>query len=569
MKILPILVATLLACGSLAYADKAVSDLVKRANSRDVAAMRTLGMRLFNGAPGIPVQRGNALKWLNMAAEKDDVPSILFLADLYANGTHVSKSEKKAAELYLRADKLGSDKAAAKIAKLPVKYVEDWHERHARDGNYASALKLAEYYEAGEQAGSDTERARKYYKLAIESNRAKALKRMEKKKLPKGLLFWTVLAEEMKDEAAAMRLADAYSSGLGVPRDAKKGAKFYCIAASAGNETAREIVKSLPMADTIPWWRDRSEKGDADAAIKLVEAFETGDGVEKNQELAFEALDALMHSNKKAAEEFLATRSLARQEPYLRHRAKNRDDVDAMITLARAYEAGSGVSQSNAKAMEMYCLAAACGNSTALDKVKSRPVGEVLVWWERRAMAGETAAALRLGECYDKGLEGVPRNSARAATYYKMAADAGEEKAVAWMKEYNPGYKTPAEAAEANMGVMTRALQRLGITSPRFLTISGGRLSEKKVPLTEFADLETYAEYVLNMPVFQKVSSNRYFCRRNDQIICVEVPDHVNVTFADGEVVRGILVRNGEYTYENLAGYVRVIPQYVLVLGLN
>lgn len=110
-----------LCAGNTACAES-VGQLVTRAQHRDVAAMRTLGIRMYKGGyAGIPTNRKVGLQWLNMAAEKDDDVALLFLGDIYAKGFHVPMDKGKAEDYYRRAKAAGSQNADARLAKLGVK----------------------------------------------------------------------------------------------------------------------------------------------------------------------------------------------------------------------------------------------------------------------------------------------------------------------------------------------------------------------------------------------------------------------------------------------------------------
>ena len=292
MKILPLLITSVMALSSVAYADKAVANLVRRAQQRDVSAMRTLGIRMYKGgSPGIPTDRKVALTWLNMAADQKDEAALCFLGDIYAKGFHVSKNEKKAAEYYMEAARLGNSKAAEALDKIPVKYAEEWHVRNAEKGNFSSAMKLGMYYSDGEETPKDTERAQRFFKRAIRANRDKAVSKMEKKDMADAVEFWTVLADDFDDVGAALRLADAYNSGIGVSVDKKKSLRYYMIADDAGDETAREMLKSFPLEDTLEWWEKHARNGDADAALRLGKAYSTGqDGLRQSPDQALRYL---------------------------------------------------------------------------------------------------------------------------------------------------------------------------------------------------------------------------------------------------------------------------------------
>lgn len=109
----------LAACGTASA--ESVGQLVSRAQHRDAAAMRTLGIRMYKGGyAGIPTDRKTGLQWLNMAAEKNDVVALLFLGDIYAKGFHVPMNKRKAEDYYRRAKQYGSQNADDRLAKLGV-----------------------------------------------------------------------------------------------------------------------------------------------------------------------------------------------------------------------------------------------------------------------------------------------------------------------------------------------------------------------------------------------------------------------------------------------------------------
>lgn len=117
-----LLAACMALCAGNTACAESVGQLVTRAQHRDVAAMRTLGIRMYKGGyAGIPTNRKTGLQWLHMAAEKDDDVALLFLGDIYAKGFHVPMDKGKAEDYYRRAKAAGSQNADARLAKLGVK----------------------------------------------------------------------------------------------------------------------------------------------------------------------------------------------------------------------------------------------------------------------------------------------------------------------------------------------------------------------------------------------------------------------------------------------------------------
>lgn len=120
-KYVVLAVCMVLAASGVASAES-VGQLVSRAQHRDVAAMRTLGIRMYKGGyVGIPTDRKTGLQWLNMAAEKNDDVALLFLGDIYAKGFHVPQNKRKAEDYYRRAQSAGNRNADDRLAKLGVK----------------------------------------------------------------------------------------------------------------------------------------------------------------------------------------------------------------------------------------------------------------------------------------------------------------------------------------------------------------------------------------------------------------------------------------------------------------
>ena len=62
--------------------------------------------------------------------------------------------------------------------------------------------------------------------------------------------------------------------------------------------------------------------------------------------------------------------------------------------------------------------------------------------WEQAAREGYTRGMVLLGECYEKGLGGVPQDDEQAVDWYRKAAEAGNALAMynlGWMYEYGRG----------------------------------------------------------------------------------------------------------------------------------
>lgn len=91
-------------------------DLLRKARSGNVAAMRALGKKLIQG-DGVPRDASSGVQWLQKAASAGDSSAMLMLGDLHHNGIAVSKNESKALEYYEKAAKAGNKNAAKRLAQ--------------------------------------------------------------------------------------------------------------------------------------------------------------------------------------------------------------------------------------------------------------------------------------------------------------------------------------------------------------------------------------------------------------------------------------------------------------------
>lgn len=141
-------------------------QLLEDARAGDVDAMRQLGKHLIDGTV-MKRDLKNGVLWLKKAVEAGDDRSMVLLGDLYCHGRGVSKSEKKAVELYMQAAEAGNKNAVKRLEKLPLKSTVSWWEARANDGDKKAVLKLMRAYATGKGLPKDMEKARVYYEIAV------------------------------------------------------------------------------------------------------------------------------------------------------------------------------------------------------------------------------------------------------------------------------------------------------------------------------------------------------------------------------------------------------------------
>lgn len=236
---------------------------------------------------------------------------------------------------------------------------------------------------------------------------------------------------EAGNAEAQLKLGNAYSVGKGVPKDA---------------------------AQAVTWWRKAAEQGNATAQRKLGASYLNGEGMRKDPT---RNPFLLIVEDEKLGVEWL-------------RKAAEQGDVEAQYVLAEHFNnegwvtpmPGGKVIQANdlgrtAESIKWYTKAAEQGHAEAqfdLGKMYSEGVGvpkddyQAAVWWDKAANQGNLEAQLALGFAYAVG-KGVPRDDVRAYFWDNIAAaqlkDETRRSAVVWFREDVAKRMTPAQIAEA------------------------------------------------------------------------------------------------------------------------
>jgi TPR repeat protein len=98
---------------------------------------------------------------------------------------------------------------------------------------------------------------------------------------------------EAGDVAAQFRVASAYDTGKGAPRDGEEAMKWYRMAAERGLAEAQNSVGSGLQAEkrydeALPWYEKASAQGHALATNNLAYLYDLGLGVKQNRKKGFE-----------------------------------------------------------------------------------------------------------------------------------------------------------------------------------------------------------------------------------------------------------------------------------------
>ncbi|KAF5212731.1 hypothetical protein EJF18_10974 [Clavispora lusitaniae] len=229
---------------------------------------------------------------------------------------------------------------------------------------------------------------------------------------------------------SAFRTAHCYEEGLGTGRDSRKTVDFLRMAASKNHPAAMyklgmySFYARMGLPDTVNTkkagikWLERA----SNVATELTAAapYELG----KLYQNGF--MDILLKDEKYALE-------LYAQAAALGH-------VQSSAILGKCYEIGEVVPQDANLSIHYYTQAALGGHPESMlamcawylvgaEPHLPKDESEAFEWAKRAALCELPKAQFALGNFYDKGI-GCIRNSAEAQSWYKKAAENGDEKAL-------------------------------------------------------------------------------------------------------------------------------------------
>lgn len=295
---------------------KAVEYWLKGSEKGEGGCTKNLGLVYKNG-DGVERDPSKALAYFEKAAEQGNVDSLEQLGLAYCNGGIAMHDEKKAAEYFERAYNSGSV-----------------------DGAYLLGLLL----ETGEQTEHDLARALELYLFAAEKGNTNAM----------------------------TKVGYFLHEGIGAEKDIDKSIQWLEKAKAGGNQSAEKFLNIFyqngegdPKA-AFEHYLKLAEQGDAEAQYALYNAYDNGDGVEKDEEKA---------------------------RMWCKRAADNGHIVAAAVTGFHEMIFGS-----------------------TLEGVK---------YWEIAAQGGHMKAATDLADLYLEGKDGVPMNKARAIELLNEAANSG------------------------------------------------------------------------------------------------------------------------------------------------
>lgn len=189
------------------------------------------------------------------------------------------------------------------------------------------------------------------------------------------------------------------------------------------SDTAAQPASQLSLAD-ITQLQSKAEAGDASAQLALGRAYQNGNGVGQNDELAAKWYRKAADQGNAVAQNNLGVMYRAgfgvekNKEEAMKwyHMAARQGNANAMFNIGAAYYDGDVERATELAAYEWFVLAEEAGSSSAHDAVK-RTAAELGAPFTQDAL-------IEIAQMYEKGTD-LPQNYSQAIKWYNRAAESG------------------------------------------------------------------------------------------------------------------------------------------------
>jgi TPR repeat protein len=397
----------------------------KAAEQNDGQAQTSLGI-MYNNGKGVPKDATQAAQWFRKAADQGDALAQFNLGAMYVDGLGVVQDDVQAAQWLRKAADQGNAEAQNNLAWMyeQGKGVEkdfeqamQWYGKAAANGNISaksnlvtmqnrqatfnetkaaaeagkafSQLALGDMYENGLGVKVSNAKALQWYMKAFDQGQAGAREAMAAV-LPKAKVEAEALKRAMEEakNAPPVKMA-SYTMPVLPARKQVNITTIQPIAPQTAPAPAPATAAASPATDTsnlqnltgMARLRKAAEQGDAVAQRELAIAYEKGEGVAANDEMAAKWY-------RKAAEQ---------------------GDGYAEITMGNMYVQGKGVSMNYTTALDWYRLAEKHGDSYTRNYARDR-IANI-----EKYIATERTREQQMANFIREGNERTARENAAAA----------------------------------------------------------------------------------------------------------------------------------------------------------
>lgn len=358
-------------------------------------------------------------------------------------------------------------------------------------------------------------------------------------------LQWLEKAVEQGDTDAMYYLGQVYAS----KKNYAKAARYLKQAAEGGHHKAEESLGKLPLKYSREIVEEKAEAGDYKACMRLLGAYVLGGkGVEVDSGEAWKCFEKAYDINEKSTMETLRGWEISRTAPIWEKLVTKQEseNEEILVALAELYEKGGGnISADEEKAKKYYSDAATLGNLRAQG------------WLKERGLPCESR---------EEKKERLAREEKERQE--RIAREERERRERADREERERRQAAEREA-EGTRKVFRLILGRAHVSSAKFLACREGLTLDVELSLSEINAMLDFSDFFLQGRVMQRIGDRQFLANANGEPISVDVPPGDDVNFADGDMVHGIFLRNGDYQYKTVSGQWRTVRNYILILGSN
>ena len=405
---------------------KGIAYIIQAANLGASDAYFLAGVTYFQGNYGYPVDKAKAIEYWTKGSEAGEGGCTKNLGIVYKTGDGAERDPAKALAYFEKAAEQGNIDALEQLGlayvgggisgthaeEKALEYFERAYKAGSADGAYFLGLLL----ETGEQVEHDLARAYSVYLFAAERGNSDAM----------------------------IKLGYFLHEGEGVEKDVAKAIEWLEKAKAAGNPKAEKYLSiSYRNGEGDPktafeHYLKLAEQGDAEAQYQVYNAYENGNGVEKNEALANEWCKKAADNGHIIAAALVGFHEMifgkeTEAVKYWEVAAKG-GHLKAATDLANLYLEGSDdVPVNKARAIELLNDAANAGFAEAQNSlgicymtgngVPENPA-EAVKWFEKAAVQDEEFGMKNLAVCLRNG-NGVVTDKAKAAEWFERAAAKG------------------------------------------------------------------------------------------------------------------------------------------------
>ena len=392
----------------------AVKHFCNAAEQGHAEAQYQLGICHFHGY-GVPTNQSLAVTHWERAAKQGLAKAQYQLGNCHYHGNGVYEDHEQAKQWYAKAGEQGHADALYGLSLCSIDEESfAWCKKAAEMGNAEAQFHMGIYYDSKDAwvVIPSYNKARYWHAKAAEQGHFDAQCCLEELDEEREQTEQWIHEAEAGDPEALCSLAECYEYGIGIEHDYHLAKEYYTRAHEAMEEgdnvddffrerDYKEKMEYLDLLIQVDRWEEMAEQGNTKAMLLLAKYYEY-DG--------------------KYEEDLKPKRAI-----YWLHRAVERGDALAQVSLGTHYELGNGVFPCPNEAFRIYSLA---------------------------AEQGDTWGQYELGHCHEQGI-GVEKDMREAIRWYALSASQGgidARNALHRIKDWYsfPEHKNPEYAALAN-----------------------------------------------------------------------------------------------------------------------